>query len=452
MKLRKYQERSVQKCIDYVNSKDKRPGVVVAPTAAGKSLIIAEVARRSNRPVLVLQPSKELLEQNYDKFIGFGGTATVYSASAGSKDISIKTYATLGSIKSIAEKFKKLGVELVLIDECHYKFPPDPGKMFRKFMSKLSPKKVIGFTASPFRLKSMGTVFDSYSQLCMLNRTRPKYFKHFIDVVQIQELTSNGYWSELRYSEHEFDDTGLLLNSNGSEFTEDSVREVMKAQGVNNNIYLRIKELQKEKSRSILAFTDCVETAKILADRLDNAEYICGNTPKKERTRIVKDFKAGKIQVLLNFGVFIVGFDYPELSTIVMGRPTNSLAVWYQIVGRGVRVHENKEYCLVEDFCGNIDRFGKIEDLVVEDYPGYGWGVFSGERLLTGVRMDGLPITKKQINKESNCSKMWYGKYKGTKIDELPIWYLKYQLEWISSLKKPSKKLKVLKKAINKLI
>lgn len=98
---------------------------------------------------------------------------------------------------------------------------------------------------------------------------------------------------------------------------------------------------------------------------------ISGDTPAKERKRKIKDFKSGKIKVLTNVGVLTTGFDYPELDTIVMARPTMSLAMWYQIVGRAIRPHPEKECGWVVDLCGNIKRFGRVEDLRLTEYkPG----------------------------------------------------------------------------------
>ena len=98
---------------------------------------------------------------------------------------------------------------------------------------------------------------------------------------------------------------------------------------------------------------------------------LSGETPAKERKRIIDDFKSGKIKVLTNVGVLTTGFDYPELDTVVMARPTMSLAMYYQIVGRAIRPHPDKEAGWIVDLCGNIKRFGRVEDLrLMERKPG----------------------------------------------------------------------------------
>ena len=99
---------------------------------------------------------------------------------------------------------------------------------------------------------------------------------------------------------------------------------------------------------------------------------------------ILSSFKAGKINVVANVGVLTTGFDYPELDTIVLARPTMSLALYYQMVGRAIRPCPNKQGWIV-DLCRNYDRFGRVDDLnLVETSPGI-WAVFSGSRQLTNV-------------------------------------------------------------------
>lgn len=105
MKLRKNQELPVQIGTDFFSQKKPLPSIMVCPTAFGKSILIAYICKNINEKVLVLQPSKELLEQNYNKFIGLGGEASIFSASMGQKEIGHVTYATIGSIKGIADKF-----------------------------------------------------------------------------------------------------------------------------------------------------------------------------------------------------------------------------------------------------------------------------------------------------------------------------------------------------------
>ncbi len=430
----------------------------------GKSLIISSVAKKWDKPVLVLQPSKELLEQNIGKLRMMGRDAAIFSASIGEKNLDKFTYATLGSIKNHAKQLQLLGVETVMIDEAHFGYPPEPGSkpgvrpvvppsMFMKFIQELQPKKVIGFTATPFLLR---TNMEG-SQLRMITRLRPGYFKEFIHITQIQELTSKGYWSKLEYNMHEFDDSGLVLNSSGSDFSDASVKNAIEVQNINKAICLRLKTLIGQGKRRILVFVDSLENARKMTDwakTICNAEYLGSDLGAKERKRVVDGFKAGEVHVLINHRILSVGFDYPQLENIIFGYPTNSLAVMYQLVGRGVRVYPGKTHCTIDDFGGNVRRFGKVEDLVVENIEGWGWAITSNDVILTNVYMGGLKVTKssqaKNSGKPTNYDgNIWFGKFSGTPIHELPLWYMKFILEKMDFA---SPQMQRLKKTMEKLI
>lgn len=434
---RDYQSRAVEDCMDYINCSASIPVLAVLPTAAGKSWIIADVAEKISKKekgvCVVLQPSIELLKQNLSKAKNLGCTdIKVYSAGLDSKQISkTLTYATLGSIKKDVDKLVKLGVDTLLVDEAHFKFSEKKGGEFMKFYNKLKPKKTIGFTATPFKL------FPSRagSMLVMLNRIKDKIFKDIIHVTQISELVSKNYWSPIKYETHKFDESGLLLNSTGNKFTEESIREVMDEQGINNNIYLRVMDLVEKGYTKILVFTDSLYTANRMAEFVPDSIALSSESTKKEREKGVEDFLSGEKKVLFNYGLFTTGFDYPELEVVLVGRPTNSLSLYYQIGGRGVRIHEDKKEVLFIDFCGNVSRFGKIEDLEILDYGHYGWGVFSGEDLLTGIHLGMYSVDKHYLDnpdKTFNDMTLWFGKHKGKKVKYLvykDAGYLKWLLD-----------------------
>lgn len=435
LKLRGYQSRAVADCLSYLEGGSSAPVLAVLPTAAGKSLIIGEVAKNANRRCVILQPSIELLKQNTNKAIALGceGVA-VYSAGVGMKEFGdTLTYATLGSIKKDVDTLVAMGVDTLLIDEAHYKFDEKKGSEFRKFVDKLKPKKIIGFTATPYKLVNN----RSGSRLLFLNRLHPKYFKDIIHVTQIQELVENGYWSKIKYKAYQFDSSGLMLNSTGSDFTDDSVKEVLEEQGVNNNIYLEVMDMLDEGMDSILVFVDSVETANKLVEFTPNSACVSSKTPNKERAELTDKFLKGEIKVMYNYGIFSTGFDYPELRCVILGRPTNSMSLYAQKAGRGVRIHENKDYFLLIDFCGNVERFGKIEDQEIKNLPGFGWGVFAGGYLRTSTYLTLPPMSEEELlNRKPNAGDytLTFGKFSGKRVSELArtnSWYLNYILsEW----------------------
>ena len=139
----------------------------------------------------------------------------------------------------------------------------------------------------------------------------------------------------------------------------------------------------------ILVFTKFVKESEELVEKLKlkniNAAIVTGETPKKERERILADFKSGVIKVVANVGTLTTGFDYPELDTIILARPTKSLGLYYQMIGRGIRPYEGKNGWIV-DLCGSFRRFGQVSDLRIECPIGtQKWMVTSRGRQLTNV-------------------------------------------------------------------
>lgn len=400
---------------------------------SGKSLISALIADNLEGGTVVLQPSVELLHQNAEKLASLGGTFTIYSAKAKSKEISNMTYATIGSIKKLGKEFRKLGIRNLLIDESN-QYPPKKGSMFRTFVDELKPDNVAGLTATACRLYTMGSMQDNYSILNFLtNRigTEHPYFKNVIDVIQIDEIFQK-YWSPIEYELYDFDESTLRLNSTGAEFTEESIKRAVKDQNINNLIYKRVKALNAQGINRNLIFCDSVETAKKLANVVPNSAYVSGDLDNEERTRVIEQFKSGEIYNMFNYGVLTSGFDYPELQTVIIGRPTNSYVTIYQAMGRAVRIHPNKAKALVIDFCNNVKRFGRLEDLSIEFIEGFGWGMFNGNKLLTNTRMGTIAVTKEFLKGElvldadDDDIKFWFGKHNGKKPKECPLSYLKW--------------------------
>lgn len=455
-KLRPYQEECVKSISDYINSDRHDPVLIVGPVGCGKSLLIAEAARLMGDKTLILQPSKELLQQNHDKITSYGIPATIYSASCGKKELSNMIYATLGSIKKVVDKLKEMGIRNVLIDEAHAGYSPEDGGEFMTFMNELKPKKVIGFTATPCRLKNMSIGQTSYSQLNFITRMRPVYFKNLIHVIQVEEMIRQGFWTPLKYETWDFNGDALKLNSNGSEYTAESISEAVRKNGLNNLILRRLMVL-KDVCRSILVFMDSVESCNTAAEWMNAkicagmAEVVHGGTPKKQREAIVERFKSGGTRVVFNYSALGTGFDHPGLDCVIVGRPTFSFSSFYQWLGRAVRIKDGKDSALVVDCCNNSSRFGDIRKLSIENYKGYGWGMFIGDRLITNIPM-GDKVTKTDLDIKAakkdrrrglaqgitaspvpgrpdhplGSTLMTFGKYCGWMLHSIPVSYFKF--------------------------
>ena len=387
-KLRDYQQKASDAAVSFFNNKAKKTNaIMVLPTGSGKSLIISDIAARLDGHTLVFQPSKEILEQNYLKLCSYGVLdCSIYSASFGRKEVSRITFATIGSVINHPELFQHF--KNIIIDECHLVNPKEG--MYKSFLSMLKCK-VLGLTATPYRLSSSR---DFGSMLKFITRTRPCVFSEVIYQVQISTLLDMGYLAKLNYYAMNpigWNELNLKVNTTGADYTDKSVTmeyERIDFYGYLVHIVQRLvnNTVTGSKRKGILVFTRFLKESERLTWSIPGTAIVSGDTPKKERERILEAFKAGEIPVVANVGVLTTGFDYPELDTIVMARPTMPLALWYQIVGRAIRPHPNKEAGWIVDLCGNIKRFGEVKDLRLVDGGNGKWAVYSGYRQLTNVR------------------------------------------------------------------
>ena len=440
--LRKNQAEPIDKAIQFFREEKPRPSLIVLPTAWGKSILTAFVAKNSEDKLLVLQPSKELLEQNYLKYISlcgdFGSNAAIYSASFNRKEIAQITYETIGSIKNLGETFKKMGFTKMLIDEAHL-YPRESDSMLGKFLAESGITHVLGITATPVKLQTnRDRDGQTFSKLVMLTSRSKKgnFFKDIIHVGQVQEMVELNFWSRLEYEVGGFDNSLLVFNTSKSEYTEESVQRAYDANGGTQSI---IEALDNHSERRhILAFVPSVQDAINLSERYPNSAVIYGEMNKAERADIIRRFRAGEIRVIFNVRVLSTGFDYTGIDCIILGISTASIALYYQIVGRATRIDPNKQDALIVDLGGNVNRFGRVEDITFEQ--GKMWRMFgTGGRLLSGIpihdigrytREDTQAIDTKQA---APIEIMPFGKYKGERIADIPLAYRQWMIrtfEW----------------------
>lgn len=176
-KLRDYQQEAVDRVVEYFK-KTRAPAAVVLPTGAGKSLVIAELARIARGRVLVLAHVKELVEQNYEKYTSHGVSAGIFSASLGRKDRDQK--AIFGSVQSVARAADEFfeGFSLLVIDECH-RVAEEGETQYQEVIKKLRDRnpelRILGLTATPYRL-GLGWIYE-YAQAGELKTDQPRFFK-----------------------------------------------------------------------------------------------------------------------------------------------------------------------------------------------------------------------------------------------------------------------------------
>lgn len=436
--LRQNQSEPIAKAIAYFQQRKPRPSLIVLPTAWGKSILTAFVARECKDKLLVVQPSKELLEQNYGKYVSLCGglamNAAIFSASCGSKQIGWVTYATIGSIKSLGKKFKELGFTKMLIDEAHL-YPREADSMLGTFLRESGITHVLGITATPVKLQqNYDQDGKTYSKLVMLTSRSKKgnFFKDIIHVGQVGEMVRLGYWSPLKYSVGSFDGSKLQYNTSRSEFTEASVQAAFNANGGTASIITALDSNPDRKH--ILVFVPSVLDAEQLSNIYPHSAVIHGAMNKKERANIIARFRAGEIRVIFNVRVLSTGFDYTGIDCIILGISTASIALYYQIIGRATRIDPNKRDALIIDQGGNVERFGRVEDISFEQ--GKIWRMFgTGGRLLSGIPITDIgKVTREDTQRVDNgqlppIEVMPFGKYQGQRLTDIPASYKRWMLQ-----------------------
>lgn len=367
--LRPYQQQAVESAMW---SKDfEGADIIVLPTGAGKSLVIAELSVRLNQKILIIQPSKEILEQNVSKMMHYVPKEEIgiYSASVGRKDISKYTFATIQSIYKKPEEFKEF--KTIIIDECALVNPKNLEGMFSRFLRAIGNPKVIGLTATPYRLdvtyeKTNAGYFLAHTSIKLINRMKGRFWHRIVYCMNMIDLIKLGYLKPLKYIDKSIiEHKDIPVNKSGSDFNLEKFEE--KISGEEEKILNAIR-FAEDSCKHVLVFCSSIEQATRLSTLVENSTVVTSLNNKKSREKIVKDFREGKTKTVFNVGVLTTGFDFPELDGIVLLRPTKSIGLYCQMLGRGVRPSEGKENCKVIDLTSTVKTLGRVETVALKKY------------------------------------------------------------------------------------
>ena len=370
-KLRPYQQEAVNATIQHFRS-GKNPAVVVLPTGAGKSLVIAELARIARGRVLVLAHVRELVEQNHAKYVSLGLDAGIYSAGLNRKDIEHKTI--FGSIQSIARAQEGFfeNFSLLVIDECHRVSMEGETQYFQVIqkLRKTNPDLcILGLTATPYRL-GYGWIYEYNAHKKLRQTGSDRFFKKCIFDLSTRFMIKNGYLTppiKIDSPVACYDFSSLKLH--GSHYVQAQIEALLKDQKrITPLIIKKIVDISAER-KGVMIFTSSVRHAKEILQSLPAGEsaVVVGDTEDAERDQIIEAFKRQELKYLVNVSVLTTGFDAPHVDVIAVLRPTESASLYQQIVGRGLRLAPGKTDCLILDYTGQShDLFSPDID---EDKP-----------------------------------------------------------------------------------
>ena len=373
--LRDYQQEAVSATIKHFR-KSNESAVIVLPTGSGKSLVIAELARLAKRKILVLTHVKELVEQNHQKFESYGLTAGIYSAGLNKKEN--QHQVTFASIQSAARNLADFEHEysLIIIDECHRvnidmaeraavlddtkvdetSSAQNQYQIIIQQLTQTNPElKLLGLTATPYRL-GMGWIYRKhYRGIMRSEEARP--FEHCIYELPLRYLIKREYLTPptLIDATIEHYDFSSLKPSNRGEYNATEVNSLLaKHPRVTQGICEHIMQLAQER-QGVMIFAATVDHAKEIITYLpaNESALVIGATSSQERDRLITQFKQKQIKYLVNVSVLTTGFDAPHVDLIAILRPTQSVSLYQQIIGRGLRLSPGKKDCLVIDYSGN---------------------------------------------------------------------------------------------------
>ena len=354
--LRPYQQESVASTLAHFR-RERTPAVIVLPTGAGKSLVIAELARVAKGRVLVMAHVRELVEQNHAKFIALGLEAGIYSAGLDRKESHQKVI--FGSIQSIARADASFfqDFSLLVIDECH-RVSTEGETQYFQVINKLRENNpdicVLGLTATPYRL-GYGWIYEYNVPKKLRHGKSERFFKKCIFDLPTRYMISNHYLTppvKIDSPVASYDFSSLKLN--GTHFVQKQIEDLLKDQKrITPMIIQNIVDMSKDR-HGVMIFTSSVAHAKEIMQSLPPkiSALVVGDTESGEREDIIKAFKERKLKFLVNVSVLTTGFDAPHVDVIALLRPTESASLYQQIIGRGLRLSPGKEDCLILDYTG----------------------------------------------------------------------------------------------------
>lgn len=363
MILRPYQKESISALWDWYRANPHGAPLIVAPTGSGKSCIVAHLCKtildkRPDYHTLIVSHRKEIISQNARKLQELMPETRIgiYSAGLKEKHLQKVTFANIQSVSRISGKLPE--IQLLIIDECHL-CPNRSDSMYQKFIEQLRNKnrylKILGLTATPYRLDQGSLISDSslftdiaydisVAELIEQKFLSPLISRPSKSKIDLSDLKTVGYDYDQAQMEEKFDEVVIKHCKEIISAGHDRKSWLIFCSGVNHAIHT----------------SDCLNEMGVKAD------YIHGDLMNLERDRKINDFKSNKIKALCNCDILTTGFDYPALEMIVLLRATKSVALYVQICGRGMRTAQEKQNCLVLDFGGNILRHGPIDCIHVK--------------------------------------------------------------------------------------
>lgn len=366
---RQYQQDIEDAVIDYLFNKTGNP-IVASPGGTGKSFVMAKLTKRfvtewPGTTVMILAQDAKLLRQNRKELERYWPNAPCGTYSSGLKQRDTFHPIIFAGIQSAAKKGHEFGKRnIILIDEADLVSPKDDA-LYNQLLTTLKEThpacRVVGFTASPFRLGTgCLTNLDLWDEIC-IDLTKTEKFNFFID---------NGFLSPLvtKAPSQEIDVKSIAMK--GNDFDEHSMQEVTDTDELNRAVVKDCIERGSDRKHWLVFSAGLKHGAnltQLFNSRGITTKQLSGKDTVEHRTEVENEWRQGKIRCLVNCGLYGRGFDFPAIDLIAIVRATQSVAWWIQACVRGTRTAEAKTDCMVLDYGGNIRRLGPVNDPIVPE-------------------------------------------------------------------------------------
>ena len=343
MQLRGYQERAIDALRSAFQSGARAP-LLCLPTGGGKTVILATIAAQAaarNRHVLILVHRRELIHQTANKLAWAGLDHGIIAAGHPATDARVQ----VASVQTLVRRLAGMAWQpsLVIIDEAHHA----AAGSWRQILENWTDAYRIGVTATPCRLDGRGL---------------SEAFDHLVLGPSVADLVFWGFLSTARiYAPPVVADLSGVRRRAG-DYANDQAAAAMDRPTVTGDAIAHYQRLAA--GQQAIAFCCNVAHAVSVCDAFKtagiSAALLLGNTPDREQ--VVAQYAAGAVRVLVTVDVVSEGFDVPAASCAILLRPTQSLGLYLQQVGRVLRPAPGKDAALILDHVGNVTRHGFPDD------------------------------------------------------------------------------------------
>lgn len=370
--LRPYQQQAVNETWEALK-KNSDPVLFVMSVGGGKSICISSILKTledQNKRALCLVNSAELVRNNSTEFKEYGGNPSVFCASIGLKEFNTNIiFATPQSVMSAIKRnhsITNIRFNMIVVDEAHgiaYKKHTSAFmRILRHYRQDYPDMRLLGLTGTPYRL-------DGGESESIVGKNA--LFKTSVANIDTAWLVENQYLVPPVFGLKHVDDmdmSALRFDKKGFFKQEDLNAVVAKNKRLTYEILQEVQEVMQNRNGAFIfcsTIPHCIEAMEALPP--EKTRLIIGSTSDEDRHAYMTQARAGKIKYLVSVSCLLVGVNIPLFDTSVFLRPTQSLTLFIQAIGRCLRLYPGKNEGLVLDFASNLTRFSDIDHPIINE-------------------------------------------------------------------------------------